>query len=51
MSESKDLPVPRSEDQVPQAPQRLEESAEWVIETYRKHMLAEVTAELNHGIG
>jgi len=51
MSESKDLPVPRSEDQVPQAPQRLEESAEWVIETYRKHMLAEVTAELNDRLG
>ena len=51
MSESKDLPVPRPEDQIPQAPQRLEESVEWVIETYRKHMLADVTSELNHRLG
>ena len=51
MSESKDLPVPRPDAQVPQAPQRLEESVEWVIETYRKHMLADVTRELNHRLG
>ena len=36
--------VPLSEgDELPVAPERLEESLEWVIDTYRKHQLNRVT--------
>ncbi len=51
MSESKDLTPfsPRSE--VPQMQTRPEESDEWVIATYRKQMLAQISAELDIELG
>ena len=42
LSEGEDLPV---------APERPEESLDWVIETYRKHCLNKVTAWLNENLG
>ena len=48
MSESKDIPILRPEgEQLPEVQVRPEESPEWVIATYRKHRLVQVTAELN----
>lgn len=44
--------VPLSEgEKLPVAPERLEESLEWVIETYRKHQLNKVTLWLNKNLG
>ena len=44
--------VPLSEgDDLPVAPERLEESLEWVIKTYRKHQLDRVTSWLNEKLG
>ena len=51
MSESKDVPILRPEAGVPEIRVRPEESPEWVIATYRRHRLAQVTAELNGEIG
>ncbi|MCZ6541822.1 MAG: hypothetical protein O6704_09255, partial [Nitrospinae bacterium] len=51
MSESHDTPILRPEGEVPEVRVRPEESPEWVIATYRKHRLAEVTAELNAELG
>jgi len=51
MSESKDIPILRPEGEVPEVQVRPEESPEWVIATYRKHRLAQVTAELNAVLG
>ena len=51
MSESKDIPILRPEGEVPEVQVRPEESAEWVIATYRKHRLVQVTAELNAVLG
>ncbi|TDJ51838.1 MAG: NACHT domain-containing protein [Nitrospina sp.] len=51
MSESQDTPILRPEGEVPEVRVRPEESPEWVIATYRKHRLAEVTAELNAELG
>ena len=42
LSDGEDLPV---------APERPEESMDWVIETYRKHSLNKVTAWLNENLG
>ncbi len=44
--------VPLSEgENLPVAPERLEESLEWVIQTYRKHQLNRVTSWLNENLG
>ena len=51
MSESKDIPILRPEGEVPEVQIRQEESPEWVIATYRKHRLAQVTAELDAALG
>ena len=51
MSESKDIPILRPEGEVPEVQIRPEESPEWVIATYRKHRLAQVTAELDADLG
>ncbi len=51
MSESKDAPIVRPEAEIPEVRVRPEGSPEWVIATYRKHRLAQVTAELNGEIG
>jgi len=51
MSESKDVPILRPQAHVPEAGLRPEDSDEWVIETYRKHMLIQVTADLDHELG
>ena len=36
---------------LPVAPERREESMEWVIETYRKHQLVKVTSWLDENLG
>jgi hypothetical protein len=51
MSESKDIPILRPEGELPEVQVRPEESPEWVIATYRKHRLVQVTAELNTVLG
>ena len=52
MSESSDIPILRPEgEQLPEVQVRPEESPEWVIATYRKHRLVQVTAELNTTLG
>jgi formylglycine-generating enzyme required for sulfatase activity len=51
MSESKDIPILRPEGGLPEVQVRPEESPEWVIATYRKHRLAQITAELNGALG
>lgn len=51
MSQSEDAPILRPESEVPKAVPRPEESPEWVIETYRKHMLVQVGAELDEELG
>ena len=52
MSESSDIPILRPEgDQLPEVQVRPEESPEWVIATYRKHRLVQVTAELDATLG
>jgi len=51
MSESKDIPILKPEGEVPEVQVRPEESPEWVIATYRKHRLTQVTAELNSVLG
>jgi len=51
MSESKDIPILRSEGELPEVQVRPEESPEWVIATYRKHRLVQITAELNATLG
>ncbi|GJL79971.1 MAG: hypothetical protein NPINA01_29600 [Nitrospinaceae bacterium] len=52
MSETNDLPVPRpSGDELPVAQPKLEESQDWVIETYRKHQLNAVSAWLDERLG
>jgi len=51
MSESKDIPILRPEGELPEVQVRPEESPEWVIATYRKHRLAQITAELNVALG
>lgn len=52
MSETNDLPVPRpSGDESPVIQTKLEESQEWVIETYRKHQLKLVSAWLDENLG
>ncbi|HKI49119.1 MAG TPA: NACHT domain-containing protein, partial [Desulfobacteria bacterium] len=51
MSESKDIPILRPEGELPEAQVRPEESPDWVIATYRKHRLVQVTAELNAALG
>lgn len=44
--------VPLSEEEnLPVAPERPEESLDWVIETYRKHQLIKVTSWLNENMG
>ncbi len=44
--------VPLSDgEELPVAPERPEESLEWVIETYRKHQLPQVTSWLNEDLG
>ncbi|MEK9628813.1 MAG: SUMF1/EgtB/PvdO family nonheme iron enzyme [Nitrospinota bacterium] len=44
------VPSPEGEN-LPVAPERPEESIEWVIETYRKHQLNKVTMWLNENLG
>ena len=51
MSESKDIPIVRPEGELPEVQVRPEESPEWVIATYRKHRLTQVTSELNASLG
>ncbi len=52
MSETNDLPVPRPEgDELPVVQPKLEESQEWVIETYRKHQLKIVSVWLDEALG
>ena len=52
MSESKDIPIVRPEgEELPEVQIRPEESPEWVIATYRKHRLAQITADLNASLG
>jgi formylglycine-generating enzyme required for sulfatase activity len=51
MSESKDIPILRPEGELPEVQVRPEESPEWVIATYRKHRLVQVTAELDATLG
>jgi len=44
--------VPLSEgDKLPVSPERLEESLDWVIDTYRKHQFNKVTSWLNESLG
>ncbi len=52
MSETNDLPVPRpTGDESPVVQTKLEESQEWVIDTYRKHQLKIVSAWLDENLG
>lgn len=51
MSESEDKLVPRAESDIPREAQRPEESPEWVVDMYRKHMLAQVKEELDRELG
>ena len=51
MSESSDIPIVRPESELPEIQVRPEESPEWVIATYRKHRLVQITAELNATLG
>jgi len=51
MSQSEDAPILRPESEAPKAIPRPEESPEWVIETYRKHMLIQVAEELDRALG
>ena len=52
MSETNDLPVPKpSGDEAPVVQTKLEESQEWVIETYRKHQLKIVSSWLGENLG
>ncbi len=51
MSESKDIPILRPEAELPEVQVRPEESPEWVIATYRKHRLVQITAELDAVLG
>ena len=44
------VPLSKGEE-LPVAPERLEESLEWVIETYRKHQLVKVTTWLDENLG
>ena len=43
--------IPLSGEKLPVAPDRLEESLEWVIETYRRHRLVQVTSWLDENLG
>jgi len=52
MSDTNDLPVPRPEgDETPVVQTKLEESQEWVIDTYRKHQLKIVSSWLDENLG
>jgi sulfatase-modifying factor enzyme 1 len=52
MSETNDLPVPiPAGDELPVVQTRLEESQDWVIETFRKHQLKVVSAWLDATLG
>ncbi len=52
MNEAENLPVPQPEfNDLPVVQPKLEESQDWVIETYRKQRLEEVTLWLNEHIG
>ena len=52
MSETNDLPVPSpAGDESPVVQTKLEESQEWVIETYRKNQLKIVSAWLDENLG
>jgi serine/threonine-protein kinase len=52
MSETEDLPVPApEEDRSPVAQPRPDESPEWVIATYRKHRLTQVSEWLDRALG
>ncbi len=52
MSETNDLPVPQpDEERAPVAQPKPEESPDWVIETYRKHQLKQVSAWLDQQLG
>ncbi len=52
MSETNDLPVPKpSGDESPVVQTKLEESQEWVIDTYRKQQLKIVTVWLDENLG
>ena len=52
MSETNDLPVPRpAGDESPVVQTKLEESQEWVVETYRKHQLKIASAWLDESLG
>lgn len=50
MGETKDISVVKEGASLVPQP-RCEESREWIIATYRKHMLAKVSAELNADLG
>ncbi|MCH8312775.1 MAG: SUMF1/EgtB/PvdO family nonheme iron enzyme [Nitrospinae bacterium] len=52
MSETNDLPVPRpTGDESPVVQTKLEESQEWVIDTFRKHQLKIVSGWLDENLG
>lgn len=51
MSESREISIIRPEGSAPEVQIRPEGSPEWIIATYRKHRLAQVTAELNADLG
>ncbi|MFQ5449155.1 MAG: SUMF1/EgtB/PvdO family nonheme iron enzyme [Nitrospinaceae bacterium] len=52
MSETNDLPIPRPDsDESPVVQPKLDESREWVIDTYRKHQLQRVSAWLDASLG
>ena len=52
MSETNDLPVPSpAGDEAPVVQPKLEESQEWVIDTFRKHQFTAVSAWLDETLG
>ena len=52
MSETNDLPVPKPVgDESPVVQTKLEESQEWVVDTFRKHQLKIVSAWLDENLG
>ncbi len=51
MSEPEETGIVKAEDKAPVAQPRYEESWDWVINTYRKHCLAQVSEELDGFLG
>jgi hypothetical protein len=51
MSDSEELVPGFDGESVPLAPERPEESIEWVVETYRKHQLKRVSLWLDESLG